>query len=1449
MYQEAFGALAASAQEGVFIVDAVGKLLDVNTAACALTGWERAGLLTLSLADLFPDGLPQVQPPTADVECRLQDANGRFHPVLVAAHPLANGRFLLLARPAANGQRAALATNAYLRYLLNTIPDIVWLKDTNGVYLAGNPTFERFIGCQEMEFIGKTDYDFFTREQADEFYRRDRQAIQAGKPTTHEEWVSHATDGRAILLETVTTPAYTDAGQLVGVLGIARDITEHKRVENALREQIALQTQLSQIAATVPGMICAFQMNPDGTTCMPYASAALDEIYGLQAEELAQDAAPLFAIIHPQDVSHVRDSIAFSARTMTQWHAEYRILHPRKGEKWIEGRSMPQRQPDGSILWHGFIQDVTERKRAEQAVYLLAETQRQISLIDDLAAVYDLVGSKVQELIGDGYTLVSAIDDDLQAMKIAGLFGFGPTYERLVQKFKVDPTRLTYSLADMTPEELAIYRSGRLEKFEDGLYALATGKIPRPICQAAERYLKIQAIYTMGFVWHNVHLGGIIILAKHDIRPYKETIETIVNQAAITIKRIKTEEGLRESEEKLRLFIEHAPAALAMLDQDMRYLAVSRRWLKDYHLGDQDILGQSHYDVFPEIPERWKAVHRRGLAGEVIRSEEDVFVRAENFVQWQRWEVRPWYTATGAIGGIVIFSEDISERKATERALQESQNILAAAESVAKIGSWRWDLDTQKVTWSDEMFTLFGVDRENFDGDLAQVISDCIHPDDVEAVNQSNLSVLQDHKPIPLEYRIVLPDGTQRTVWAEGRFMYAQDGRPQALVGYVQDITQRKQTESALKEMAENMAAAQQMTHSGSWEIRLTPDLMFVEPQMWSDECYRIFGLEPGSQEITSQFFYEHIHPEDRERAQQALRQAVQTGQETSYEYRLIRPNGRVRTLHDRAKVVIDERTQRPLKVVGIVQDITESIEAAATIVGLNRRVELILQSAGEGIYGLDLDGRITFVNPAMANMTGWEQEELLGLLAHDVFHHTYPDGRPFPAAECPIQISKKTGEMCQVDDDLYWRKDNTAFPIEYTSTPIRENDQIVGTVVVVKDITERKRAAAEQARLEEQLQQAQRLESIGRLAGGVAHDFNNQLTVIQIYGELLQAAMTDDDPLLPKLEQILQASEQAANLTRQLLALSRKQMLQPVILNLNDLIRNLQTMLSRLIGEDTIFSTALTPDLWPITVDPVQLEQVIMNLVVNARDAMPTGGIVSIETNNVLFDNAIAAHYLDLPPGPYVLLSVSDTGTGMDKTTQAHIFEPFFTTKKPGKGTGLGLATVHGIVKQSGGAIHVYSELGAGTTFKIYLPAEQNAILQPVVPHPPLITQHGDETILLVEDEDALRQLVRVTLEELGYTVLEAASGSEALALADNPQDQINLLLTDVVMPQQSGRKLAQELTAQRPDIKVLYMSGHTDDAVIRHGLLKAEVAFLPKPFTRNDLAAKIREVLDNSE
>ncbi len=498
------------------------------------------------------------------------------------------------------------------------------------------------------------------------------------------------------------------------------------------------------------------------------------------------------------------------------------------------------------------------------------------------------------------------------------------------------------------------------------------------------------------------------------------------------------------------------------------------------------------------------------------------------------------------------------------------------------------------------------------------------------------------------------------------------------------------------------------------------------------------------------------------------------------------------------------------------------------------------IRAVSEGILITDAgqrDNPIIFATPGFERITGYSAAEAVGrncrfLQGPETDKKSVAQLREAIQGGCPCTVEL-----------LNYRKDGSPFWNSLSISPVRnDRGDLMHFVGVQADVTARRG-------LEEKVRQSQKMEAIGNLAGGLAHDFNNLLTVINGYSELVESQLPDSSPVRGLVREIGQAGERAASLTRQLLAFSRKQVLELKVINLNAVVTNTARMLKRLIGEDIDFNTALDPELGEVEADLGRIEQILINLSVNARDAMPQGGRLTIETRNVELSETYTEAFPELQAGAYVLLAVTDTGTGIDEKTKTHIFEPFFTTKAVGKGTGLGLATVFGIVKQSGGHVAVYSEPGSGATFKVYLPRVDDRVSASKSQAGNRSIPQGNETILLVEDEPALLALSRHILQRQGYTVLEADNGELALRIAEDYPGEIHLLLADVVMPGMSGRQVAERIAAQRPGVKVLFQSGYTDDAVVRHGVLQAETAFLQKPYTPTALSQKVREVLDKPD
>jgi PAS domain S-box-containing protein len=497
------------------------------------------------------------------------------------------------------------------------------------------------------------------------------------------------------------------------------------------------------------------------------------------------------------------------------------------------------------------------------------------------------------------------------------------------------------------------------------------------------------------------------------------------------------------------------------------------------------------------------------------------------------------------------------------------------------------------------------------------------------------------------------------------------------------------------------------------------------------------------------------------------------------------------------------------------------------------RRLRETLDHMQEGYTILSRDLRYVYVNAAAARHTRLSVEQLLDHTPMEL----YPgfEGSKIHRA----LLAAAQGQAQHVEEEFIHQDGATGY-FDLDLQPVPE-----GVVVMSVDVTDKRRAELRRDSLEEQLRQLQKMEAVGRLAGGVAHDFNNLLSVILGYSEDMLLELEPQHPLRDDLQEIHKASLRAADLTRQLLLFSRQQVLEPKVLDLNEVVTSLNRILARALGGGAELSLLLAPSLGRIRADRSNIEQVCMNLVVNARDAMPRGGKLTIETSNVELDEAFTREHLGTEPGPYVLMAVSDTGVGMDRATRARAFEPFFTTKAPGKGTGLGLSTVFGIVQQSGGGIWVYSEPGQGTTFKVYLPrvdAELDSSRPSVVP----AALRGSETVLLVEDEEQVRAVARRILERNGYEVLAPAGAEEALRLAGEYPNPIQLLVTDVVMPRISGAELSARLRQLRPQLKVLYVSGYTDGGIGAHGMLEDGASFLQKPFTTDSLARKVRSVLD---
>ena len=596
----------------------------------------------------------------------------------------------------------------------------------------------------------------------------------------------------------------------------------------------------------------------------------------------------------------------------------------------------------------------------------------------------------------------------------------------------------------------------------------------------------------------------------------------------------------------------------------------------------------------------------------------------------------------------------------------------------------------------------------------------------------------------------------------------------------------------------------------------------------------RVLGYSPEELQASSAF--EQIHPDDRERVKAAAEEAKRSGRGKTLEYRLRHKDGRWLVLESTSSVIRNAKGE-PEKLVIVNRNITERKKAEEAQRRSEADFRSVVEDAPYGICRASTTGQLLQVNPALQRMLGyeWKQDLASKNLSTDVFVHQGEYQRL-------VDHLTHTGEVSDIE--LEWkRQDGTPITVRCSGRCTKdENGSPAYFEMFAEDVTERRA-------LEKQLRMAQKMEAIGRLSGGIAHDFNNLLGVIIGYSKVLKRELLTNKELCEHAVEIEKAGQRAAALTKQLLAFSRQQVLTPTILNLNTLTNDMRAMLQRLLGEDMEVSIVLNPELGNVKADQSQIEQVIMNLAVNARDAMPSGGKLKIQTDNVELDHAYTRSHPGSKVGSYILLSVSDTGTGIDSATLAHIFEPFFTTKERGKGTGLGLATVYGIVKQSNGYIWVDSTPGKGSTFQIFLPRETAVPATDEHPVDSGDKLRGSERILLVEDAEPLRKLAQKYLEAGGFRVWSAENGEQALQVAANHSETFELLLTDVVMPGMNGRALAEHLLPRQPGMKVLYMSGYADSFIAGHGVLDPGTHLLHKPFTEEVLIQKVREVLDGAK
>jgi PAS domain S-box-containing protein len=792
-------------------------------------------------------------------------------------------------------------------------------------------------------------------------------------------------------------------------------------------------------------------------------------------------------------------------------------------------------------------------------------------------------------------------------------------------------------------------------------------------------------------------------------------------------------------------------------------------------------------------------------------------------------------TRRGQRFGVVI-ARDITERRLAEEALRQSEERFRQAFENANVGMCLVSPDGYFLKANAALIEMLGHSEEEL---RTKTFNDITHPEDHNiSLEFQRQSLAGQTSQASFEKRYL--DKSGRVVWVQVSSTLLRDaqGEPLHFVAHVVDITERVRMDALLEERQHFLQRVLD-TEPGTVYIY---DLVERRNTYINRHWLTAYGYTPEETEaLGSDLIARIFHPDDlaRIRAHHQAWRGIDDGETREIEYRVRTKDGQWRWLHSRETAFTRDDAGRVAQILGIAHDITEQVHYEQALRESEERYRRLFNAGTDAIYvheltGQGFPGRFVELNEVTCRRLGYTRDEMLTMSPGDV---DAPDKRAEGEAACRRLLTEKS----VVFEMVHVAKNGAHIPVEISANLFQHQGRNM-VLSVARDLSERRR-------LEAQFLQAQKMEAIGRLAGGVAHDFNNLLTVISGVTEVSMSRLSRTHPLYKNLDQIREAGLRAAALTSQLLAFSRRQIVQPTPLNLSEVLTNLEKMLRRLIGEDIDLVVEPAADLGTIVADPGQIEQMLINLAVNSRDAMPEGGQLTITTANVQLDDTFVRDHPDITAGPYVRLTVSDTGRGLSEEDKAHIFEPFYTTKAEGKGTGLGLATVYGIVTQSGGAIDFISQPQQGATFRIFLPRRDQAREKRATKVEGPALPRGSETILVVEDDPEVRRVACMMLEQLGYDVLESQDARDALQLVESRKGPIDLLLTDVIMPGMSGLEAANRISRLRPGIAILYMSGYPDEALASYGVLAESIDLINKPFSGRDLSQKVRQVLDKSK
>ncbi len=828
-----------------------------------------------------------------------------------------------------------------------------------------------------------------------------------------------------------------------------------------------------------------------------------------------------------------------------------------------------------------------------------------------------------------------------------------------------------------------------------------------------------------------------------------------------------------------------------------------------------------------------------------LKKQDNVFEFQHSFANGQIRDVEVHSSPVSIQQRTLLFSivRDITERKLAEKALKESEERFSLAMEASKDGVYEWDLETREIYYSPGWKRMLGYEPDELPDDFS-VWENFTKPEDVKKSWQIMQELIEGKRDrFEVEFAMRHKDGHWVHILSRSNLYKDSKGKPVRVIGTHVDISESKKQRDHLRLSETRFRKAQELGKVGNWEYNLEAD------EFWgSEEAKKIYGFNPEKDNFSTEEVESCIV--ERNRVHQALVDLIEKRKPYDIEFEIIaRKTGEKKHIVSVAELEFNEEN-KPRRVSGVIQDITQNKKAKIALENEQRFLAAIFDNIGDSVIVCDENGLLVRFNEEARKLHGLPEKPIKPDQWSEYYNLFRKDGvTPLPVEEIPLFRALKGELVRDAEIVVIPHGKSPCYLVCNAQRLIDSNGRVFGAVTAMHDVTGRKLYELEKEKLHDQLGHARKMEAVGRLAGGVAHDFNNMLSVIIGHAEMALAKTSQSTPLASDLTEIKNAAERSADLTRQLLTFARKQTVAPKVLDLNETVGGMIKMLQRIIGEDIDLAWKPGENVWLIKMDPTQLDQILANLCVNARDAIDNVGKIKIETNNAVFEKADCKDQIGTLPGEFVLLSVSDNGCGMAPETLCNIFEPFFTTKKMGKGTGLGLATVYGVIQQNNGFILVDSEPGKGTTFKIYLPRHSSNMVQTLGTVIENKTVRGHETILLVEDELSILKMTTLMLEHLGYKVLPAPSPDDAIRIANEFGAEIHLLITDVVMPGMNGRDLARKILVLRPELKRLFMSGYTADVIANRGILDEGVNFLQKPFSISRLSNKLREVLTSSK